>query len=53
MHADAERRRLGIPRTRETTCAVDGCTVTDVLYRVSPKGEPGIFVCSDHARRVG
>lgn len=52
-HVDDERRLLGIPRTSETPCAVDDCAATDALYRVNPKGEPGIFMCAEHARRIG
>lgn len=50
---DDERRARGIPRTRETPCAADGCDVTGELYRVNPKGQPGIFMCRRHARIVG
>lgn len=50
---DDERRAAGIPRHRDTPCAVDGCTVTSPLYRVNPKGEAGIFMCAEHAREVG
>lgn len=50
---DDERRDAGIPRTRETPCAVDGCRVTSALYRVNPKGEAGIFMCARHAAMVG
>lgn len=50
---DDERRARGIPRTRETPCAVDGCGVTEELYRVNPKGDAGIFMCRRHARLVG
>jgi len=50
---DDERRAKGIPRTRETPCAVDGCDVTSPLERVNPKGELGIFMCPEHARIVG
>jgi hypothetical protein len=50
---DDERRARGIPRTRETPCAVDDCNVVDYLVRVNPKGEPGIFMCARHARIVG
>ena len=51
--ADDERRARGIPRTRDTPCAVDGCDVTSPLYRVNPKGDLGIFMCPEHARKVG
>lgn len=50
---DDARRAAGIPRTRETPCAVDGCSVTDLLLRVNPKGEPGIFMCRHHTAIVG
>lgn len=51
--ADDERRRLGIPRTSDTPCAVDGCCITSPLERVNPKGQAGIFMCPEHARRIG
>lgn len=50
---DDERRRRGIPRTRFTPCAVDGCTVTTLLYRVNPRGEAGIYMCPTHAKEAG
>lgn len=50
---DDERRSRGIPRNRDTPCAVDGCTITSPLLRVNPKGELGIFMCPEHAEEVG
>ena len=49
---DDERRAAGIPRTRETPCAVDGCDVVSPLVRANPKGDLGIYMCPEHARVV-
>lgn len=39
-----------------TLCAQDYCVRSpadgDVLYRVNPKGEPGVFMCREHADDV-
>jgi hypothetical protein len=39
-------------RNAFTTCDEPGCPKSpangDVLYRVNPKGEKGIFMCKDH-----
>lgn len=39
-------------RTAHTTCDEPGCDRSpangDVLYRVNPKGEKGIFMCKEH-----
>lgn len=39
-------------RTEQTPCDEPGCDRScangDVLYRVNPKGEPGIFMCKQH-----
>lgn len=43
----------GRPRDAHTPCAWPGCTRAaargDVLVRVNPKGEPGIWMCRDDA----
>lgn len=51
IHAQAGHARRGGP---SMACAWPGCTRSaesgDVLVRVNPKGEPGIFMCRDDAR---
>jgi hypothetical protein len=44
---------MNMGRTAYTTCDEPGCERApangDVLYRVNPKGEKGIFMCDKHA----
>lgn len=42
-------------KRRGRDCQSDECTATvedGPLYRVNPKGVPGIFMCEKHAREV-